>query len=161
MSEDWKAYPHIVELVSALQRWKSEFQIIEYVEASPSGYDDLGRIQGASDQSTFEVADDYCWTHYMSDGDWIEPGVRTGDWGSGGVNGWFIGKVPIGEVSPGRQMILQAHAFACSVCKGSYTYEDENGEEQDCEACALEDAQYIYLLEVLEAELDTWNRSES
>lgn len=149
MNENWKKYPHIVVLVEALQKWKSDFQIAEYVEANESGYDDSGRIQGASDQQGFEIADEYCWTHFDSDGDWIGPGVKTGDWGSGGVHGWFIGKVPRGP----KENMLQTSAFACSVCQGRYFFEDEDGEEQECESCSVEDAEFLDLVEVLKTEL--------
>ena len=145
MAKNWQDYPHIVALVGELQKWKEDFQITEYIEANESGYDQTGRIKGASDQTTSEIAEDYCWTHFSSDGEWIEAGVKTGDWGSGGVYGWFIGKVP----RNGQQKTLQTHAFACSICQGNYTYEDEDGEELDCEACSEEDAEFINLVNAL------------
>lgn len=81
MSIDWRNYPHILALVGELQKWKEEFRIVEFNPADESGYDATGRIQRASDQSTYEVEEGFCWTHFMADGEWIHSGVKTGDWG--------------------------------------------------------------------------------
>ena len=146
MTTDWQQYPHIVVLVAELQKWKDEFQIVEYVTADESGYDKTKRIEGASDASAFEIADEFCWTYSSSDGqEWIESGVKTGEWGSGGVYGWFIGKIQRGS----QELTLQTHAFACSVCEGHYSYEGVDGEDLDCEACLEQDAEFINLVEVL------------
>lgn len=146
MTDEWQKYPHIVALVGELQKWKEEFQIVEYVSADEHGHDKTGRIEGASDASSFEIASEFCWTYSSSDGqEWIEDGVKTGDWGSGGVYGWFIGETK----RNGQQIALQTHAFACSVCEGAYSYEGEDGEDLDCEACLEQDAEFINLVEVL------------
>jgi len=148
MAKDWREYPHIVALVSELRAWKDEFRIVEYIRANESGYDETERIQGASDKSSFEVASEYCWTHFTSDGEWIQSGVRAGDWGTGGVYGWFVGEIQSGS----QHITLQTHAFACSVCEGLYAYTGENGQDLDCEACLEQDADFIDLFEVLNLE---------
>jgi hypothetical protein len=146
MKKNWKEFPHIVALAGALQEWKDEFKIIEFIRADESGNDQSGRLEGGSDKPNFEIAKEFCWTHFTSDGqEWIEAGVKIGDWGSGGVYGWFIGENQWGS----QAITLQTHAFACSVCEGNYTYEGQNGEDMDCEACLEEDADFINLVDIL------------
>lgn len=146
MARDWQDFPHIVALAGELQKWKDKFKITEFIRADESGHDPSGRLEGGSSKPNFEIAKEFCWTHFTSDGqEWISAGVQAGDWGSGGVYGWFIGEIQWGS----QEISLQAHAFACSVCEGNYTYEGENGEDFDCETCLEEDPDFIDLVEVL------------
>ena len=47
MAKNWQDYPHIVALVGELNKWKEDFQIVEYSEADEAGYYQSGRIEGA------------------------------------------------------------------------------------------------------------------
>lgn len=129
----WQSFPHIVRWVSEMQTWANDFGIYEYIDADEGGADPTGKLDQA-DPNTI-------WTELLLSDELIVSGYRTGDWGSGGVVGWYVGEVSHG----GTELNFDAGKFACSVCEGRLTFKTASGEELDCEPCAIGDSQFIRL----------------
>lgn len=64
----------------------------------------------------------------------------TGNGSSAGALGWFLGKVPHND----KQIVHDFMNRVCSVCEGEGFYLNDDGEEEECEAC-LDNAEYIWL----------------
>ncbi len=141
-SEDWKKYPHIVAWVDDMNKWADSYQIYEFIQADENGHDPTGRIEsGLRDSPVATIEHSFVWTELLTSSEVITSEFHSGDWGSGGVNGWYLGRVS----HENKNIVLDAGKFACSVCQGAVSYEDEDGEEADCDVCMEGDPEFIRL----------------
>ncbi len=125
-----------------MKKWAEQFEIYEFIQADENGYDTTGRIEGGvggAPEGKIDTA--FVWTELLSSEEVITSVFHSGDWGSGGVYGWYVGRVS----HENQNIVLDAGKFACSICQGMVSYEDEDGEEAECEVCMAEDPEFIRL----------------
>lgn len=138
-AENWQNYPYIVEWVESMKKWAAEYEIFEFIP-SVDGFDPSGRIPlDLFEPDTGSIPIDRIWTE-IDDGQ-LTSEFMVGDWGSGGVVGWYVGRVshegkPVGLVSGYR---------LCLVCEGNYYFEDESGEEVYCDDCSSGKTDYLWI----------------
>jgi hypothetical protein len=141
-SKSWREYPHIVTWVSEMNDWAQKYEIYEFIPADTDGYDPSGKLEsGPSDNLADRIDLGLVWTELLESEELIISEYKSGDWGSGGVYGWYIGRVSHQH----QEITFAAGKFACSICEGLVNYETEDGEEADCEQCEMEDPALIRL----------------
>jgi hypothetical protein len=120
---DWKAVDEFVQWHKAAEDWKQEFEVFEFVQADPNGFDTSGRV------SNFD--DHFVWSLKSWDTDFIEPGKFDGFGSSGGVEGWYLAKKPWSE---GNRPTIEALKFVdCLDCGNG-----EVNDPDECETCDYE-----------------------
>lgn len=120
---DWRTVPEFKAWVDQAEAWKKEFGVYKFVWADGDGLDAEGETKG--------LGSDRVWTLKSLDIDWIVPGKFEGDWGSGGVTGWFLAEKPWNESN--KFDLPAMKVIACVVCGNG-----EISDSDDCEACEYE-----------------------
>lgn len=139
-SENWQNYPYVVEWVEAMKHWAVEYEIYEFIPAV-DGYDPSGRIPSDPyEPETGTIPIGQIWTEIDSD-EAITSEFMVGDWGSGGVVGWYVGRVS----HEGKPFSLVSGYRICLVCKGTKTFEDESGEELECDDCYSGGTEWVWI----------------
>jgi hypothetical protein len=75
-----------VQWHAAAEAWRQEFEVFEFVQADPDGFDVTGRISNLDET--------YSWSLKSWDTDFIEAGKSEGFGSSGSVEGWYLSKKP-------------------------------------------------------------------
>lgn len=130
---DWKSVPELVQWRKEIDAWSSSFGIFGYVRAVGNGDDPT--------KSLHLIDPGLIWTEQDGNGpDLILPEFRIGDWGTGGVQGWFIAKIsrPAGF----NQEFESMKELTCPVCE-----DGDVSEPDDCGNCDGEGLIWLRLSE--------------
>ena len=110
---DWQSIPAAVGWAETMNNWAQSYQVFEFV-ATDNGFEEGS--SGNLEPRASLLSPNLVWT--LSDsgnGQVINPGFAEGDWGSGGVLGWYLASVPWDDED---QEYYFAQQFECPNCKG-------------------------------------------
>ena len=136
---DAEDYPYLVEWVDQMNKWASDYEIYEFIQADEVGEDPTGRLPAFNGMSA-GIDIDLIWTVISHSGEEV---VSSGyEWGAGSfvVKGWYLGKVSHER----KRLVLDHLKVVCSFCQGKIYFLDANDEEQECDRCTEEEV-YIWL----------------
>jgi len=123
---DWRKIPEAVEWAESMNDWAQLYQVSKFVPTD-NGFEEGSSGKGERNASTFSP--NLVWTLQDSgDGQVITPGFEEGDWGSGGVLGWYLAAQPWADDT---QEYYFAQQFECPGCKGEPN--DDCDFEEPCE----------------------------
>lgn len=116
----WREIPEFKNLFEQAEAWKARFGIYKFIPDNGEGVDETGVVASLDEHLV--------WTLKALDTDVIEPGYFEGDWGSGGVDGWYLAELPWS--SDNSQSIDAMTIIPCNVCE-----DGERADLEDCENC--------------------------
>ena len=128
-SDNWQDYPYLIDWVAQMNAWAEKYQIYELIPADNSGEDPSGRIRRFRDPEFKNTIDgSFVWTVVDEGG---QKYLYSGDVWHSGVVGWYVGKVSHSNETLG----FDAGKLACSKCQGQSFFEEDEGDEVDCDQC--------------------------
>jgi hypothetical protein len=129
---DWKSVPEAVEWAREMNAWVEEYKVYDYV-STDNGFE--GGNEGLVDPRVSVINPKLVWTVSDSGGvETITPGFQEGDWGSGGVLGWYLSRI---EWTDEDQELYSGKQMNCPSCEGS--------DESDCELGEVCESGFIFM----------------
>jgi len=108
---DWRKIPEAVEWAESMNDWAQLYQVFEFVPTD-NGFEEGSSGKGEPKASI--CSPNLVWTLQDSgDGQTITPGFEEGDWGSGGVLGWYLASESWDDDSLEYYFAQQ---FECPIC---------------------------------------------
>jgi len=131
---DWKTVPEFVLWIDSVNAWVDLFGIYAQIPADSLGEDSSGIIES--------LDSNLVWTEQEGNGpDVIVPEVLLGDWGSGGVQGWFVGtEMRQRNTRLNVQTMLEIDCQSCG--------NGELDDPSDCDACEEEGVVWLRLEDI-------------
>ena len=128
-SDNWEDYPYLIDWVAQMNAWAEKYQIYQFVSAEHSPEDSSRRNVGfKSPDPKNPVDESFIWT--VVD-EVSEKYIRSGDFQHSSAVGWYLGKVS----HKNETIFLDAGKLACSKCQGQSFFEEDEGDQVDCDQC--------------------------
>lgn len=133
-NKTWKDIQYLVDWVDSMNQWVEDFQIYEFIKADNNGEDPSGRIPSLQTVGELPIDTTVVWSVFDSTSEVvITSEYFTGAGASSGTLGWFLGRVPHGD----KRIVLDYLKTVCELCEGEGWFENEEGEEEECEDCLV------------------------